>query len=147
MRMLALVLALATPAGAVADTVVAARTLRAGTVLTGDDLALIADDVPGALSSLDDALGQEARVNLYAGRPVRAGEIGPPAVVERNQVVILIYDQGGLTIVTDGRVLDRGGVGDRIRVINLESRSTVTGTVGEDGNVYVTNSNLTLASR
>lgn len=147
MKTVALTLALLMPVQALADTVVAARTLRAGTVLSGEDLAMIAEDVPGALSSLDDALGQEARVNLYSGRPIRAGEVGPPAVVERNQIVILIYDQNGLTIATDGRVLDRGGVGDRIRVMNLQSRSTVTGTVGEDGNVYVTNGNLNLASR
>jgi flagella basal body P-ring formation protein FlgA len=147
MKLMVLILALTLPAEALADTVVAARTLRAGTVLTGEDLALVADDVPGAHSTLDEALGQEARVNLYAGRPVRPGEIGPPAVVERNQIVTLIYDQSGLTIATDGRVLDRGGVGDRIRVMNLQSRSTVTGTVGEDGNVYVTNGNFTLASR
>jgi flagella basal body P-ring formation protein FlgA len=147
MKLITLILVLLVPATALADTVGAARTLRAGTVLTGEDLALISDDVPGALSMIDEALGQEARVNLYAGRPIRPGEIGAPAVVERNQIVILIYDQGGLTIATDGRVLDRGGVGDRIRVMNLQSRSTVTGTVGEDGNVYVTNGNLTLASR
>lgn len=147
MKTIALLLALALPCSAVADTVVAARTLRAGTLLTGEDLALIAEDVPGAISSLDDALGQEARVNLYAGRPVRAGEIGPAALVERNQIVTLIYDQNGLMIATEGRVLDRGGVGDRIRVMNLSSRNTVTGTVGEDGKVYVSNGNLTLASR
>ena len=147
MRTIVLTLALLMPAQTLADTVVAARTLRAGTVLTGEDLAMIAEDVPGALASLDDALGMEARVNLYAGRPIRAGEVGPPAVVERNQIVTLVYDQNGLTIATDGRVLDRGGVGDRIRVMNLQSRSTVTGTVGEDGNVYVANGNFTLASR
>jgi flagella basal body P-ring formation protein FlgA len=147
MKTFLLILALVVPTEALADTVVAARTLRAGTLLTGEDLALTAEDVPGALASLDDAVGMEARVNLYAGRPIRAGEVGPAAVVERNQIVVLIYDQGGLTIATDGRVLDRGGIGDRIRVMNLQSRSTVTGTVGEDGNVYVTNGNLTLASR
>ncbi len=146
-KMLAIILALAVPGAALADTVVAGRTLRAGTLLTGDDLAIIAEDIPGAISSLDDAIGQEARVNLYAGRPVRPGEIGPAALVERNQIVTLIYDQNGLTIATEGRVLDRGGVGDRIRVMNLSSRNTVTGTVGEDGKVYVMNGSLTLASR
>ena len=151
MKPLALILApiltLTLPAAAMADTVVAARTMRAGTILTGEDLATIAEDVPGALSSLDDALGQEARVNLYAGRPIRAGEVGPPALVDRNQIVSLIYDQGGLTIATEGRVLDRGAAGDRVRVMNLSSHSTVTGTVGDDGNVYVTNDMLDLASR
>lgn len=147
MKTLLVTLLFVLPATASADTVVAARTLRAGTLLTGADLAMIAEDVPGAVSSLDEALGQEARVNLYAGRPIRPGEIGPAALVERNQIVTLVYDQNGLTIATEGRVLDRGGVGDRIRVMNLGSRNTVTGTVGEDGRVYVMNENLTLASR
>jgi flagella basal body P-ring formation protein FlgA len=147
MRTLALIVALSLPANAAADTVVAARTLRAGTLLTGADLAIIADDVPGALTSVDEVVGQEARVNLYAGRPVRPGEIGPAALVERNQIVTLIYDQNGLTIATEGRVLDRGGAGDRIRVMNMGSRNTVTGTVGDDGRVYVANNTLNLASR
>ncbi|MFV0335244.1 MAG: flagellar basal body P-ring formation chaperone FlgA [Tropicimonas sp.] len=147
MKTLLLLLALLVPATALADTVVAARTMRAGTVLTGADLATVADDVPGAISSLDDVLGMEARVNLYAGRPIRAGEVGPPALVERNEIVTLIYDQSGLSIATEGRVLDRGGLGDRIRVMNLSSRTTVTGTVREDGRVYVANPDLTFASR
>ena len=147
MRTLALILAATMPAAAVADTIVAARTIRAGALLTGEDVATIAEDVPGALSSLDDVLGQEARVNLYAGRPIRSGEIGPAAVVERNQIVTLIYDQNGLTIATEGRMLDRAGIGDRVRVMNLGSRNTVTGTVGEDGNIYVTHGTLDLARR
>lgn len=147
MRAMLLSLAALMPATAAADTVVAAHTLRAGTVLTGEDLALIAEDVPGAIGALDDALGKEARVNLYAGRPIRSGEIGPPALVERNEIVVLIYDQGGLMIATEGRVLERGGAGDRIRVMNLASRSTVTGTVGEDGRLYVANDTLKLARR
>jgi flagella basal body P-ring formation protein FlgA len=147
MRTLALIVALSLPANAAADTVVAARTLRAGTLLTGADLAVIADDVPGALTSVDEVVGQEARVNLYAGRPIRPGEIGPAALVERNQIVTLVYDQNGLTIATEGRVLDRGGAGDRIRVMNMGSRNTVTGTVGEDGRVYVANDTLNLARR
>lgn len=147
MKTLLVTLLFVLPATASADTVVAARTLRAGTLLTGADLAMIAEDVPGAVSSLDEALGQEARVNLYAGRPIRPGEIGPAALVERNQIVTLVYDQNGLTIATEGRVLDRGGVGDRIRVMNLGSRNTVTGTVGEDGRIYVANDDLTLARR
>lgn len=147
MRNLVLILALALPANAVADTVVAARTLRAGTLLTGADLAVTADDVPGAIATIDDAVGMEARVNLYAGRPIRPGEIGPAALVERNQIVTLVYDQSGLMIATEGRVLDRGGVGDRIRVMNLGSRNTVTGTVGQDGRVHVTDDILNIATR
>jgi hypothetical protein len=70
-------------------------------------------------------------------RPVRAADLGPPAVVERNQIVGLAYRSGGLAILTEGRALARGGVGDVIRVMNLASRATVTGTIGPDGLVAV----------
>ncbi len=144
---LAAALAAQAPLAASADTVVAARTIRSQAILGPDDLALVADDVPGALSALDDALGMEAKVNLYAGRPIRAGEIGAPAIIERNQVVPLVYSQGGLTIATEGRALDRGGVDDALRVMNLGSRTTVTGIVAEDGSVVVTSGSLQFASR
>ncbi|MEM9971263.1 MAG: flagella basal body P-ring formation protein FlgA, partial [Pseudomonadota bacterium] len=42
-----------------------------------------------------------------------------------------------LTIRTEGRVLDRGAVGDRVRVMNLTSRSTVSGIVAAGGTVVV----------
>ena len=148
MKHLVLTLALVLPpVQALADTVVAARTIRSQTILMPEDLATVPEDVPGALTSIDQAVGMEARVNLYAGRPVRMGEIGPAAIIERNQIVTLIYDQSGLTIAAEGRSLDRGGAGDRIRVMNLTSRNSVTGTVAEDGSVHVTSGPLTLASR
>ncbi len=132
---------------AAADTLVAARTIRSQSVLGPDDLALVAGDTPGALSAIDDALGMEAKVNLYSGRPIRPGEIGFPAIVERNQIVPIIFAQGGLMIATEGRALDRAGVGERLRVMNLGSRNTVTGTVAEDGAVLVANGPLQFARR
>ncbi len=148
MSRLALVLLAALVAGqAAADTVVAARTIRSRAILGPEDLALVAGDTPGALSVLGDALGMEAKVNLYAGRPIRAGEVGAPAIIERNQIVPLVYTQGGLSISTDGRALDRAGVGDTLRVMNLTSRTTVTGTVAEDGSVAVSFGSMNFASR
>ncbi|MBM9596124.1 flagellar basal body P-ring formation chaperone FlgA [Roseitranquillus sediminis] len=147
MKHLALAFALALPAPAHAETVVAAHTIRSQSILTAQDVTTIPDDTPGALTHVDDAVGMEARVNLYAGRPIRYGDIGPAAIVDRNQIVTLVYDQGGLSIATEGRSLGRGGVGDRIRVMNLSSRATVNGTIASDGTVRVTNGPLDLASR
>jgi flagella basal body P-ring formation protein FlgA len=131
---LALVLA-AQPA--LADSLVATRTIRAQSLIGPDDLALVAADLPGALSDPAAAIGLEARVAIYAGKPVRAGDIGPPTLVERNQVVPLIYLSGGLAISTEGRSLARGSEGDVIRIMNLGSRTTVSGRIGPDGAVYV----------
>lgn len=119
------------------ETVVAARTIRANSILLASDLRLISDTIPGAVNGIEQASGQEARTNLYAGRPIRTSDIGPPATIERNQIITLIYSVGGLKISTEGRALARGGFGDRMRVMNLSSRNTVYGRIDENGAVQV----------
>ena len=120
-----------------AESVVATRTIRAQAVIAPDDLTVVAADLPGALNSPDQALGLEARVAIYAGKPVRPSDLGPAALIERNQLVSLIYRSGGLAISTEGRALARGSEGEVIRIMNLGSRTTVSGRIGPDGAVYV----------
>lgn len=124
-------------APAFAESVVATRTIRAQTVIGPEDLTLVAAELPGALSDPNAALGLEAKVAIYAGRPVMRADLGKPTLVQRNQLVTLIYRAGALAISTEGRALARGSEGDTVRVINLASRSTVTGRIGPDGAVYV----------
>ncbi len=132
------------PLPALAQTVVATRTIRPQTILTATDIKLIEQSVAGTHTALDEVIGMEARVVLYPGRPIRIDDIGPPALVERNQIVTLIYSAGGLTIATDARSLGRGGVGDRLRVMNLSSRNTVSGWILADGSVSVSPPSLPL---
>jgi flagellar basal body P-ring formation protein FlgA len=132
---LALILALAAPASA--ESLVATRTIRAKSLIAPEDLTLVSAELPGALSDPDQAIGLEARVAIYAGKPLRPGDLGPPTLVERNQLVTLVYLSGSLAISTEGRALARGAEGDAVKVMNLGSRNTVTGRVGPDGAVYV----------
>lgn len=134
MRWLALLLL---PGMAHAEAVVATRTIRAQAVLTQADMTTVEAEIPGTLTDPDAGAGLEARVTLYAGRPIRAEDLGPPAVVDRNQLIPLAYISGPLTILTEGRALARGGVGDVVRVMNLASRTTVSGRIGPDGVVQV----------
>jgi len=119
------------------ETLVAARTIRNHAIINPDDVILKDIDIAGSLSRKEDAVGLEARVVLYAGRPIRPGDIGPATIIERNQIVMLVYKRGGLRIAADARALGRGGVGDYLRVMNLTSRTTVTGIIGADGVVTV----------
>ena len=121
------------PLPALADSLVATRTIRAHSQLSADDMTLVAMDIPGALEDTALAVGQETRVAIYAGKPIQAAQIGPSAIVERNQIVTLSYSAGGLNIRTEGRALARGGVGETIEVMNLSSRSKVAGLIGSDG--------------
>lgn len=117
--------------------VVAARPVRSGAILTPGDLKLAPASLGGGLSDLSAALGREARVTLFAGRPVRPDDIGPPTLIARNALVVLRYRRGPLSITAEGRALGRGSLGERIRVMNLGSRRTVTGRVTDDGAVEV----------
>ena len=131
----ALLLIWAMPAAA--DMVVAARTIPARSVIAPEDLAMQEGEAVGAVTDPAQLIGQEALVALYAGRPIRLADVGPPAVVERNAVIPLIYQSGGLTISTEGRAMDRASPGDLIRVMNLSSRTTVTARIDETGAAHV----------
>ncbi len=137
MRILMPFLLLALPGLASAETVIAARTIRAQEVVAPGDLVVQDIEVPGAIRSLEGLFGLETRQALYAGRPLRPGDLGPPALVERNQLVSLIYDRNGLTIVTEARSLGRAGLGESLRVMNMASRQVVRGVVRDDGTVVV----------
>jgi flagella basal body P-ring formation protein FlgA len=123
-------------APALADRVEPVRVIRPQEIIAPEDV-ILRDGSERGLPGLDAVIGQEARIALYPGRAIRPGDVGPPASIERNQVVALVYARGGLWIETEGRALARGGVGDYVRVMNLASRSTITGRVTADGRIEV----------
>lgn len=137
MRWLLVLLLVAYGGLARADTVVPVKTMRPGTIIAASDLTMLPKDIPGGLRDSAAAVGMEARVVLYAGRAIRPEDIAPPAVVRRNQIVPLIFSQSGLRISTGGRALDRGAVGETIRVMNTNSRKTLFGRVLADGSIDV----------
>lgn len=120
-----------------AQSVVPNRTIRSHTIIALADVKLSAASAPGSYALIDDVVGKESRVALYPGRPIRVSEIGPPAIIERNQIISLKFHLNGLSITADGRALDRAGLGDRLRVMNLSSRTTVIGTAVASGIVEV----------
>ena len=125
------------PTALLAETVVATRTIRSHAIIGPNDVTIKPVESSGSLSEIRDAVGKEARVILYAGRPIRPGDVGPVALIERNQIVPLVFINGNIKISTEARSLGRGGEGDFIRVMNLSSRMTITGKISADGSVAV----------
>lgn len=125
------------PCGANAETVVALRTLRTGSMIMPGDLTTVAGQTEGAARTIEEVIGLELRETVYQGRPVMQALLGPPALFERNAIVALEYRRDLLTIRAEGRALDRGGVGDRVRVMNLASRRIVEGIVAGNGSVQL----------
>lgn len=137
MRGAVLLFALCIGAQAAAETVVATQTIRPQQIITEADVRLDKAVVPGAHADTQDVIGQEAKVAIYPGRPVMVSAVGTPALIERNAIVELVYRRGGLVIVTEGRALARAAAGERIRVQNLASRTTLFGTVTPSGKIEV----------
>ncbi len=120
-----------------AETLVATRLIRATEVIGSGDVMLHEAHVPGAATRAEQVVGLEARVAIYPGRPVRLSDLGPAAVIERNETVRMVYRQGRLMILSEGRALERAGLGDSLSVMNLASRQTVQGVVNSTGLVEV----------
>lgn len=135
MRALLLFLALIPPLPAMAGGLIAARTLPAGTLITSGDLRA-GDETAQGNSDPSQIVGQETRITIYEGRPIQASMLRPPRLVERNQIVRLLFQRGALHIATDARALDEGGAGDLVRVMNLASRTTVTARIAPDGTLH-----------
>jgi flagellar basal body P-ring formation protein FlgA len=122
---------------AVAEMLVPVRTIRAKEIVGENDVTWKSAKLEGAISDISEIVGQEARISLYPGRPIRRGDIGPPAIVDRNDVVVLVFSKGSLRIMAEGRSLGRGSVGEVIRVMNITSRTTISGRILSDGSIEV----------
>lgn len=127
------------PAVAAADSVLAKRTIRSQSILVASDVMLEKNRLNSTITKISDVVGLETKFVLYEGRPISATDVGPAAIITRNQIVTLVYLQGGLSIAVEARSLGRAGIGDWLRVMNLSSRNTIRGIVSEDGSVLVGN--------
>jgi flagella basal body P-ring formation protein FlgA len=136
MKWIALFLLLPLPS--LAEGLVATRTIRPTEVLQAADVAPHpAVTAPGVATDPIQVVGLEARVAIYPGRPVRLADLGPAAVIERNEAVVMVYRQNGLTIVSEGRALGRAALGESVTVMNGSSRQSVQARVINFGQVEV----------
>ena len=110
-----------------AEELLAARNIRAGAVITAADIANPNDR--DAMRRAIGIIGMEAGRTFYRGQPLVENDLRKPTLVERNAIVHMEYNNGPMTISAEGRALDKGAIGDRIRVMNLASKRVVTATV------------------
>jgi flagella basal body P-ring formation protein FlgA len=115
------------------------RRIAAGEVIGEDDLTLVpmrSDQVSGrTLTSAQAMVGMEAKRLLSPGRPVQAGSVNQPVIIQRNKPVTVEFRQGPLLVTARGRALEDAGMGDLVRVQNLDSSRTLTATVTGPGTV------------
>lgn len=117
------------------------KTLRHGDIITADDIDYVTLRVDqlkrDTLSNPDQLIGRTPRRFVQAGAPITETQIERPRMVSKGAVVTMSYSTPFMTLTTQGRALEHGGLGDQIRVQNLQSNTTVTAVVTDHNAVTV----------
>lgn len=120
-----------------AQSLTVTQPVRLHSIIQRSDLAVLDPDAKDAAININQIVGLEAKRALYPGQTLKLADFGPISVIERNSEVRLIFNAGALSIRTNGRSLSRGSIGDRVRVMNSDSRTIVTGIVIDATTVQV----------
>lgn len=92
---------------------------------------------PGFAEEIDAVSGLVTKKTLLAGRIILVSALREPFAVARGKTVRLVFQKGPLTISASGMPLEDAGVGDLIKVRNMDSGVIVSGTVMSDHTVHV----------
>ncbi len=116
-----------------ARVVVTSRQIMAGETLREADLVVaqvstgvIRGDV---LASPEAGIGLLAPHGLAKGIPVLASELRRPDLIRRGSIIQMRLSSDAIQVVAQGRAIDSGSLGDRVRMVNLTSKAILIGTV------------------
>jgi flagella basal body P-ring formation protein FlgA len=135
---------------AMTEVLTMARPLERGAILKESDI--LVDRRPRAEVSRDavtdrsQAVGLALRNPMQAGRILRTAELVKPDAVQRNEVVMLVYEVPGVTLTVRGKALEGGAEGDTISVLNEQSKRTLQGTIVGPGRVAISQRGSRLAA-
>jgi flagella basal body P-ring formation protein FlgA len=126
---------------ALAEMVVATRTLERGEVLMASDLALARRDLSQVqgrfIKSMDEALGLRVKSVIRANSPVRGDYLERVPIVKSGQMVTILVENEVVRITASGRAKGAGALGDIIMVQNLSSQKDLAARVVDATTVRV----------
>ncbi len=95
------------------------------------------DDKKGYPSEIEDIVGKQLKRDLNAGTAITRDVVEDYFVIKRNEIVSIVIEHKKLVVKAKGRAIDRGRIGDFIRVKNLTSQKEILGKVTASGIVNV----------
>lgn len=119
--------------------IVTTRVLRAGDILTGDDLRQLemgSHHSPRLVTDMSQAIGKTLTTGVSAGTWLRDFMLRTPVLVKTNQPVKVAVTGDGFTIQAEGVALGNASVGERVS-IRMTSGRVISGRVRDDGSVVV----------
>ena len=121
--------------------VVTRRPLGRYRPITEDDIILQTMDLTklsaNVVSDPEAVLGKRTKRAIGTQTPLRADSIELPPLVKRGDLVVIIAQSKGLKITTRGVVKKKGRLGDRIPVVNVDSKKVLYARVIDSNTVQV----------
>jgi flagella basal body P-ring formation protein FlgA len=109
--------------------------------ITEDDIQMQKLDLAklpsGVITDPEVVLGQRTRRAIGSQTVLRSNLVEFPPLVKRGDVVVIIAESAGLKITALGQVKKKGRLGDRIPVINFDSKKTLYARVVDSNTVKV----------
>jgi flagella basal body P-ring formation protein FlgA len=124
-----------------AEGLMVTRLTRMGDVLGAGDVQKVAtrlSQLPrGAMTTLASVLGSKARQELRPGQWLTDPMLSTPDVVKRGQLVTMRLVHGPLTITGKGIVMQPGGLGQTVKIQNVDSKKEIFAMVVSKDQVQV----------
>jgi flagella basal body P-ring formation protein FlgA len=123
------------------QTLVTARPLERGTIITATDLINktqnLAELQHGFLTDPSQAIGKYLKRSLPANAPLAASMLSLPRIIHRGDQVTLLKQTQSIQIRAAAKAMADGRMGETIRVLNNSSKQIVEGIVVSSGLVKI----------
>ena len=125
----------------IVQVLVAQQYLRRGSLIRSEDFALKKMDLNqlkyGYFTDFNEVSGKSLKRHLNQGAVLTPAAIAVTKVVKRGEHVTIVAETGGISVQAAGQALEDGGLGDIIRVKNLNSRKEIEARVEGPGRVKI----------
>jgi len=109
--------------------------------ITEDDIELQTMDLANLPSNVltdpEAVLGKRTKRAIGAQTPLRANAVELPPLVKRGDLVMIIVKTNGLKVTARGLVKKKGRLGERIPVVNVDSKKVLYARVIDSNTVEV----------
>jgi flagella basal body P-ring formation protein FlgA len=92
---------------------------------------------PGYPSRLEDIVGRTLKKDVTAGTVITYSMLDDPVVIQKGEIVNIVAENKKLMVQAKGKAMEKGRVGDSIRVKNTLSEKEIFGKVVDDNTILV----------
>jgi flagella basal body P-ring formation protein FlgA len=123
------------------EVVVSTHSLSRHSIISQDDLRLekmnLADVPPDVVTDPLEIIGMRTKRVVDAHLPLCISFLEMPPVVKRGDLVTIVAETDAIKITTQGVVIENGGKGDMVRVVNTSSKRELFARVKDSKTVEV----------